>query len=167
MKEVHNVLSKELDCRDRCDFGLAYVCSGCPGGARRNRRHGLPLKHYYYRAGHLGEIFVGSFEGKGINRITSEPSRDVSFHQVGTLKGQGGKWSWNGFSKALHPNGDFVIWEFSGDSAIGVSTSKAIYGTGKYKGVKGEIKLTQITKAKPIVDGTMQECQKFVGWMEY
>lgn len=114
-----------------------------------------------------GEIFVGSFEGKGINRITSMPSRDLSFHQVGTLKGQGGKWSWNGFSKALHPNGDFVIWEFSGDSAIGGSTMKAIYGTGKYKDLKGEGKGTIIANAKPIVEGTSQQCQKFVGWMEF
>jgi hypothetical protein len=114
-----------------------------------------------------GEIFVGSFEGKGINRITSTPSRDLSFHQVGTLKGHGGKWSWNGFSKALHPDGDFVIWEFSGDSAIGGSALKAIYGTGKYKGVKGEGKSTIITNAKPIVEGTQQQCQKFVGWVEF
>jgi hypothetical protein len=115
----------------------------------------------------LGEIFVGSFEGKGLNRITSTPSRDVSFHQVGTLKGQGGKWNWYGFSKTLQLSGDFVIWEFSGGSEIGGSTMKAIYGTGKYKGVKGESKGTIITNAKPAVEGTSQQCQKFVGWMEY
>ena len=114
-----------------------------------------------------GEIFVGSFEGKGINRVSSTPSRDLSAHHVGVIKGQGGKFTWNGFAKSLNPNGDFVIWEFSGDSAIGGNTMKAIYGTGKYKGVKGEAKSTTITKAKPIVEGTMQECQKFVGWMEY
>jgi hypothetical protein len=114
-----------------------------------------------------GEIFVGSFEGKGINRISSTPSRDLSFHSVGVIKGQGGKFTWNGFTKSLNPNGDFVIWEYSGDSAIGGAIMKAIYGTGKYKGVKGEAKSTTITKAKPIVEGTMQECQKFGGWMEY
>ena len=114
-----------------------------------------------------GEIFVGSFEGKGINRVSSTPSRDLSAHHVGVIKGQGGKFTWNGFTKSLHPNGDFVIWEFSGDSAIGGNTMKAIYGTGKYKGVKGEAKTTTITKAKPIVEGTSQECQKYVGWMEY
>ena len=114
-----------------------------------------------------GEIFVGSFEAKGINRITSTPSRDLSYHMVGVIKGQGGKFTWNGFTKSLNPNGDFVIWEFSGDSTTGGAIMKAIYGTGKYKGVKGEAKSTQITKTKPIVEGTMQECQKFVGWMEY
>lgn len=114
-----------------------------------------------------GEIFVGSFEGKGINRITSTPSRDLSFHQVGVIKGQGGKMIWNGFVKSLHPNGDFVIWDFSGGSATGGSTMNAIYGTGKYKDVKGEAKATIITNAKPIVEGTLQQCQKIVGWMEF
>ena len=114
-----------------------------------------------------GEIFVGSFEGKGINRVTSTPSRDLSFHQVGIVKGQGGKWTWDGFSKSMNPNGDFVIWEFSGGSEIGGSTMKAIYGTGKYKDIKGESKGTIITNAKPVVEGTLQQCQKFVGWMEF
>jgi len=114
-----------------------------------------------------GEILVGSFEGKAINRITGTHSRDVSTHHVGVIKGQGGKFTWNGFSKSLNPNGDIVIWEFSGDSTAGGAIMKAIYGTGKYKGVKGEGKSTVITKAKPIVEGTSQECQKFVGWMEY
>ncbi len=114
-----------------------------------------------------GEILVASFEGKGINRITSKPPIDLTYHQAGVIKGQGGVFSWNGFLKVLYPDGDFAIWEFSGDSKFGGSNMKAIYGTGKLKGIKGEAKSMTITKAPPIVMGTMQQCQKVVGWIEF
>ena len=113
-----------------------------------------------------GEIYVGSFEGKGIVRRTNKPYLENTFHQVGVLKAQGGAWSWNGLQKSMFSDGDFIIWEFSGDSVSGVSTAKAIYGSGKYKGIKGEAKNKMITTAKPIVQGTEQACQQVVGWME-
>ena len=71
----------------------------------------------------------------------------------------------NGFQKVMRVDGDFTIWEFSGDSVSG-ATMKLIYGTGRFKGAKGEQKVTTITKAKPIVHGTEQICSKVVGWME-
>jgi len=114
-----------------------------------------------------GEIYIGSFEGKGIFRSTHESkwADNNTFHQVGVLKGAGGKWSWNGFSKNLRTDGDMVFWEFSGDSESG-STQKVIYGTGKMKGAKGEMKTKQITAGKPIVQGTEQVCWKVEGWIE-
>jgi len=114
-----------------------------------------------------GEIYIGTYEGKGIVRSVDEKKLfdNNTFHQVGVLKGVGGKWSWHGFYKAQRPDGDFIIWEFSGDSELG-NTSKAIYGTGKFKGVKGEAKSKPITKGKPIVQGTEQGCLQVVGWIE-
>jgi hypothetical protein len=114
-----------------------------------------------------GEIYIGTWEGKGIVRSVDEKKLfdNNTFHQVGVLKGAGGKYSWNGFYKAMRPDGDFIIWEFSGDSEIG-NTAKAIYGSGKFKGVKGEVKSKVITKGKPIVEGTEQVCNSVVGWIE-
>jgi hypothetical protein len=113
-----------------------------------------------------GEIYSGSFEGKGIFRATSKPYYETTFRFVGVVKGQGGKWTWNGFTKSMTSDGDFIIWEFSGDSAGGSAPAKIIYGTGKYKGAKGEQTVTRITKGKPIVEGTEQACEKIVGWTE-
>ena len=114
-----------------------------------------------------GEIYIGTFEGKGIVRSVDEKRLfdNNTFHQVGIQKAVSGKWIWNGFYKAMRPDGDFIIWEFSGDSEIG-TTAKAIYGTGKFKGVKGEAKSKTITKGKPIVEGTSQICNQVVGWIE-
>ena len=114
-----------------------------------------------------GEIWIATFDGKGIFRSTHESkwADNNTYHQVGVIKAAGGKTSWNGFSKNLMTDGDIVIWEFSGDSESG-STSKVIYGTGKFKGAKGEMTTKQITASKPVVEGTTQACQKVVGWME-
>ena len=114
-----------------------------------------------------GEIYVGGFEGKGIVRSTHENkvNDNNTLHQIGVAKWEGGKYSWNGFYKSMRPDGEFIIWEFSGDSISG-STAKAIYGSGKLKGVKGEAKSIAITKGKPIVQGTEQICTKTIGWIE-
>jgi hypothetical protein len=114
-----------------------------------------------------GEIYIGSFDGKGIFRSTHENkvADNSTLHQVGVLKGAEGKWSWHGYYKTMRPDGDFAIYEFYGDSESG-STAKAIYGTGKLKGIKGEYKTKAITTGKPIVQGTAQECYKVVGWIE-
>jgi hypothetical protein len=114
-----------------------------------------------------GEIYIGSFEGKGIFRSTHESKLfdNTTFHHVGVIKGAGGKYTFNGFYKAMAPDGDFIIWEFYGESGSG-STGKAIYGTGKYKGVKGESKINRLTTGKPILPYTEQFCDKNVGWIE-
>jgi hypothetical protein len=58
-----------------------------------------------------------------------------------------------------------MIWEGVGDSESGASW-KCLYGTGKWKGVKGKAKAKRITRAKPIVQGTEQFCEQHVGWIE-
>jgi hypothetical protein len=84
---------------------------------------------------------------------------------VWALGSVGGKWSWNGVSKEMGPDGEFIIWEYSGDTETG-TMAKPIFGTGKWKGVKGERKSKIITAGKPIVQGTAQFCQQQAGWIE-
>jgi hypothetical protein len=76
-----------------------------------------------------------------------------------------GKSSFHALSKNMGPDGDFIVWEIFGDSESGM-TSKPIYGTGKWKGVKGDSKGKPITTGKSIVQGTAQGCSKWVGWTE-
>jgi len=65
----------------------------------------------------------------------------------------------------MAPDGEFIIGEVSGDSESG-STAPPIYGSGKWKGVKGESKGRKLTTGKPIVQGTDQNCEKHGGWIE-
>jgi hypothetical protein len=76
-----------------------------------------------------------------------------------------GKSSWHGFSKSMDPDGDFIISEYAGDSDSG-NTGKILYGTGKWKGVKGEYKSKVITAGRPIVERTNQYCENWEGWFE-
>ncbi|MEW6187558.1 MAG: hypothetical protein AB1585_17655 [Thermodesulfobacteriota bacterium] len=116
-----------------------------------------------------GQIYIGTWEGKGIFRSThkNKINDNNTFHQVGITKGSqafGGLF-WHGYSKNMSQNGDFAIWEISGNNKDG-SRSKLIYGTGKYKDAKGEMMHKVITKGRPVVENTEQVCQQSVGWIE-
>ncbi len=114
------------------------------------------------------EIAVMSVDQKSIIQSTHESKLfdNWTLHLVGVWKKMDGKWSWNGLSKEMGPDGEFIIWEYYGDSESKTTTAKPIYGTGKWKGIKGERKSQAITAGKPIVQGTAQFCQKQVGWIE-
>jgi len=114
------------------------------------------------------EITIASGDQKSIIQSTHESKLfdNWTLHLVGVWKGIDGKWSWNGLSKEMGPDGEFIIWEFYGDSESKTTTAKPIYGTGKWKGIKGERKSRLITAGKPIVQGTDQFFQKQVGWIE-
>jgi hypothetical protein len=87
---------------------------------------------------HLAQI-IREFAAK--EELFKEARNNYTYHQINKVQEMG-------------PDGDFIIWEFYGDSESGQSTTKAVYGTGKWKGVKGERKSTPITAGKPIVQGT-------------
>jgi hypothetical protein len=121
-----------------------------------------------YNAVHSSpEVAIMSMDGKSIWQSTHESKLfdNWTAHTVGVVKAVGGKWSWNGFFKGMAPDGEFIIWEYSGDSESG-TTVKAVYGTGKWKGVKNEAKGKPMTTGKPILQGTYQGCEKYVGWIE-
>ncbi len=122
-----------------------------------------------YNAVHRSpEVTIASGDQKSIIQSTHESKLfdNWTLHLVGVWKGINGKWSWSGLSKEMGPDGEFIIWEFYGDSESKTTTAKPIYGTGKWKGIKGERKSRVITAGKPIVQGTDQFCQKQVGWIE-
>ena len=112
------------------------------------------------------ELGISSYDQKGIMQSTHESKLfdNWNLHLVGVMKREGKNFYFYGLSKEIGPDGEFIIWEFSGDSQGG-STTKAIYGTGKWKGVKGELKAKRIT-SKPIAPNTDQWCEKAVGWIE-
>ena len=114
------------------------------------------------------EVAILSVDQKSIIQSTHESKLfdNWTLHLVGVWKGIDGKWSWNGLSKEIGPDGEFIIWEFYGDSESKTTTAKPIYGSGKWKGIKGERKSRLITAGKPIVQGTDQFCQKQGGWIE-
>jgi hypothetical protein len=122
-----------------------------------------------YNAVHVSpELGISSYDQKGIMQSTHESKLfdNWTLHLVAVQKRIGSKFSWHGLSKEIGPDGEFIIWEFSGDSDSGVSIAKPIYGTGKWKDVKGERKSTLITTMKPVVPLVFPFCQKQVGWIE-
>jgi len=143
--------------------------------AERQDYEGITCSATTYNMVHSSpEVAINSYDAKGIRQSTHESKLfdNWTLHLVTVQKRVGSKTSWNGFSKEIGPDGEFIIWEFYGDSESDTSTAKPIYGTGKWKGVKGERKSQAITTAKPIFPSTFQPhttfifCQKQVGWIE-
>ena len=87
------------------------------------------------------------FDGKGIFRSTHENklADNNTFHQVGVVKTEGGKFIWNGLHKSMNPDGDYAIWEFYGDSQSG-TTMKIIYGSGKNKGERANLRVNKLQR---------------------
>ena len=124
--------------------------------------------HQVFNVVHFSpEVGIMSVDQKGILQSTHESKLfdNWTLHLVGVHKVIDGKMSWNGYIKEMGPDGEFIIWEYSGDREVG-TIAKPIYGSGKWKGVKGERKSKIITAGKPIVQGTVQVCQQQVGWIE-
>ena len=114
------------------------------------------------------DLAITSWDVNGITQSTHESKifDNWTRHGVFLYKRIDRKVSWGGFTKTMAPDGEFIIWEFSGDSQQGGSTGKAIYGTGKWKGVKGEYKSKTITSGKRITPNIDSFCEKTVGWIE-
>ena len=113
------------------------------------------------------ELGLSTVDSKGIIQSTHENKLfdNWSRHSVFLIKRIGGNMTYNGVVKQVAPDGDFIVWEYYGDGKSG-STAKAIYGTGKWKDVKGVFKGQRVTKGKPIAPATDQFCEKAVGWIE-
>jgi hypothetical protein len=112
------------------------------------------------------EVAIMSYDAKAITQqSTIKLFENTTWHCVGVVKMVGGKSSWNSLCKSMSPDGEFIVWDGYGDSESG-STWKAVYGTGKWKGIKSEGKSKVLTTVKPIVQGTNQLCEKYIGWIE-
>ena len=113
------------------------------------------------------ELGIGNYDAKCIIQSTHESGLfdNWTVHLIGVERWMGFDGSWNMLSKRTAPNGDFIIWESYGDSENG-STFKPIYGTGKWKGIKGELKIKQLRTGKPNIRFTDQFCEEHIGWIE-
>jgi hypothetical protein len=112
------------------------------------------------------ELTIMGVEGKGINmdNLPSKIYDNMTYHGVGILKIEKGKFSGSFYYKYMDPGGDFFVVEVS---QVGMEREwKYIHGTGKWKGITGAGKGFPITKGKAISPGTSQGCMKITGTYE-
>lgn len=94
------------------------------------------------------DLTIISFESKGISISNHENKAfdNNTFQCAGVIQIASGKPSGDMFCKFLDPDGDVTLGESTLDGAEG--TWKFIYGTGKWKGISGEVKTGQLRKEK-------------------
>jgi len=85
------------------------------------------------------ELVVFSFELKGIDQDLNEDKvfENYTHMCMGTIRILGGERISKGYCKYMAPDGDFFIVSFDGPSGEKPLPWEYIYGTGKWKGIKG------------------------------
>jgi len=110
------------------------------------------------------ELLVMGFELKGMLQSNTEMLNHASEVCVGTIKRIGEETIQMGFCKYLYPNGDINVVEW--DGARNGGNWKYLLGTGKWENIKGGGTWQMIKRAKPIVEGTFQNCIDLKGSYE-
>ena len=111
------------------------------------------------------EITILAFDAKGIMRSNNEGKifDNCTVHTQGVVKWEGKIATTYGYMKYLAPDGDYVIFRYEKKSDEKAATTTLLAGTGKWKGITGGGKAIRITKAKPVVEGTVQFCNNHKG----
>lgn len=114
------------------------------------------------------EFAVMAFDMKGISRSNLETKvfDNMTFHHAGVIRIVAGKWTVYGYTKYMDSDGDFVIFEINEVGLPMEGNWQFLYGTGKWKGIKGSGKHSHTTRGRPIASGTMQSCSRNVGTFE-
>ncbi len=114
------------------------------------------------------ELVVFGFELKGIDQDLNADKIFENFTHscMGTIRIMDGETLSKGYCKYMGPDGDFFIVSFDGPGGAKPTPWEYIYGTGKWKGVKGGGTVKGITKGKPIAEGTFQSCIEVSGTYE-
>jgi hypothetical protein len=114
------------------------------------------------------ELTITTFEGKGTVRSNPENKAfdNCSYHLLGVSLLMADKVTSFGYSKYMDSDGDFVVQENFLSLDGKEATWKFLYGTGKWKGIKGSGKTTGVIRPKPIAPGTRQGCLRSTGTFE-
>jgi hypothetical protein len=112
------------------------------------------------------EITIAGSEGKGIliSHHENKVFDNFTFHVIVIAKTIDNNRRSDSHWKIMDPDGDIIIAEVV---VLGPEkTMKFSYGTGKWKGIKGEAKGKTTAAGKPVVPGTFQACSRYVGTFE-
>ncbi len=114
------------------------------------------------------EIRIGSLDAKGIvqSNHVNKVFDNCTVQTMGIRMDTKGSSVAHGYFKYMDRDGDIFIMEGTWAEGEKAATMKFIYGTGKWKGIKGEGKDRLITRGKAITPGTAQICFRHTGSFE-
>ena len=112
------------------------------------------------------EMTIAGQDGKGtiLSNHENKVLDNCTFHVVVIAQTADGKRRSESYWKIMDPDGDIIIAEVH--VVIPEKTMKFLYGTGKWKGIKGGAKGRGITTGKPVAPGTWQACSRYTGTFE-
>ncbi len=114
------------------------------------------------------DLSITAFEGKGVvqSNVEKKAFDKCSFQVLGIDTTIAGKRTQSGNSKFMDSDGDFVVMENFVPPGAMEATWKFMYGTGKWKGIKGGGKTVMVVRVKSIAPDTRQYCFRNTGTFE-
>jgi hypothetical protein len=117
------------------------------------------------------EFIFRSLECIGITRSNHDNKvfDNMSVLDVGVSRREGGQSTSYSLAKYMDRDGDYVIMEFNESGQTGrpqEGTWKILYGTGKWKGIKGSGKHVHVGGGRPIKPATLQGYARNTGTFE-
>jgi len=109
------------------------------------------------------ELVLVGYEGKGISTVNDPKSifYKCTWQAVGVTQVKDGIPSWVEYRKYMDSDGDIFYVDLTGTGNEG--SIKFHQGTGKFRGIKGEGKTTEVIRGKAITPGTGQYCGRAFG----
>ena len=116
------------------------------------------------------DLRIFSYEGRSILRSNHENKifDNCTGHWVGIRWTMGDKHTAHGYFIYSDPDGDTFVMEGDSSKETG-GIMKLLQGTGKWKGITGNGKVSSITSAKPVTQGSFQgfqNCWRYTGTFE-
>jgi hypothetical protein len=115
------------------------------------------------------ENFIFTYENRGVRVSDSRegPFHGMSTHNVGVFYFENGVGTLRGYILNMDKDGDKVVMEITEEGVTmepgpKTGTAKIIGGTGKFKGIEGNLEYTRITM-RPIEEGTHQAISRGKG----
>jgi hypothetical protein len=112
------------------------------------------------------DMLLTSVDHRGITRSNTGNKifENVTQHCIGTVFNIAGKRGGSGWCKSVNPsNGDVNLVEWIAGEKQGEGTFKFVYGTGKWKGISGGGTYESSGAARPVDEGTYQNCVRVKG----
>lgn len=116
------------------------------------------------------DLRIFSYEGRSILRSNHQNKvfDNCTGHWIGVRWNMGDKYTAHGYFIYTDPDGDIFVMEGDSSKETG-ATMKLLQGTGKWKGITGNGKVSSVTSAKSVTQGSFQgfqNCWQYTGTFE-
>ena len=114
------------------------------------------------------DLLAWTWDEKGIawSNIEEKSLDNITVHCGGVFAIVAGEKPMQGYCKLLDTDGDYFVMRIERVGATVGAVLKPLSGTGKWKGISGNMKTKRLRTGKAVASGTYQNCYHYIGTYE-